>query len=111
MAQQQQQQQQQQLPQANISECQKIYKLSQERAADRFRQYVWVEGEQAYKTLIHTLKAISCEYFPDLVDANEATVLQSIRNTTAVHFKTGFTVTAKASTSREVEPDFSTTGV
>ena len=41
-----------------------------------------------------------------MVDANETAVLKSIRNTTAVHFKTGFTVTAKASTSREVEPDF-----
>ena len=34
-------------------------------------------------------------------------VLQSIWNTTALHFKTGFTVTSRASASREVDPDFS----
>ena len=40
------------------------------------------------------------------MDADETMVLQSIQNTATVHFKTGFTVTVKASTSREVEPDF-----
>ena len=43
-----QQQQQQQLPQAGISEAQKIYKLSQEQATHRFHEFVWVEGEEAY---------------------------------------------------------------
>ena len=42
------------------------------------------------------------------MDAEEDKVLQSIRRTDGHHFMTGFTVHARASTSRTYSPEFST---
>ena len=65
-------------------------------------------GRQAYINLIHTLKLTSLKLITDLLDADEEKVLQSIRRTDGHHFKTGFTVHARTSTSRTHDPEFST---
>ena len=65
-------------------------------------------GRQAYIDLIHTLKLTSLKLITDLMDTEEEKVLQSIHRTDGHHFKTGFTVHARASTSRTYDPEFST---
>ena len=113
MAQQQQQQQQQppqvdpQLPGPTAEEL-RDYKLGMERATAQFREQVQTSGRQAYIDLIHTLKITSLKLITDLMDAEEENVLQSIRRTDGHHFMTGFTVHARASTSRTHDPEFST---
>ena len=84
------------------------YKLGMERATAQFREQVQTTGRQAYIDLIHTLKLTSLKLITDLMDAEEEKVLQSIRRTDGHHFKTGFTVHARASTSRTYDPEFST---
>ena len=74
----------------------------------QFREQVQMTGRQAYIDLIHTLKLTSLKLITDLVDAEEDKVLQSIRRTDGHHFKTGFSVHARASTSRSYDPEFST---
>ena len=114
MAQQQQQQQQQQPPQVDsqlpgpTEEEPRDYKLGMERATAHFREQVQVTGRQAYIDLIHTLKITSLKLITDLMDAEEDKVLQSICRTDGHHFMTGFTVHARASTSRTHDPEFST---
>ena len=73
-----------------------------------FHEQVQVTGKQAYTDLIHTIKVTSCKFITDLMDAEEEKVLHSIRRTDGHHFKTGFTVHARASTSRTYSPEFST---
>ena len=115
MAQQQQQQQQQQPPQVDpqlpgpTAEELRDYKLGMERATAHFREQVQTAGRQAYIDLIHTLKITSLKLITDLMDAEEENVLQSIHRTDGHHFMTGFTVHARASTSRTYDPEFSTT--
>ena len=114
MAQQQQQQQQQQPPQVDpqlpgpTAEELRDYKLGMERATAQFHEQVQMSGRQAYIDLIHTLKITSLKLVTDLMDAEEEKVLQSIRRTDGHHFMTGFTVHARASTSRTHNPEFST---
>ena len=109
-----QQQQQQQPPQADpqlpgpTAEELRDYKLGMERATAQFREQVQMTGRQAYINLIHTLKITSLKLITDLMDADEEKVLQSIRRNDGHHFKTGFTVHARASTSRTYDPEFST---
>ena len=111
MAQQQQQQQppqvDPQLPGPTVEEL-RDYKLGMERATAQFREQVQMTGRQAYIDLIHTLKLTSLKLITDLMDAEEEKVLQSIRRTDGHHFMTGFTVHARASTSRSYDPEFST---
>ena len=73
-----------------------------------FREQVQVTGKQAYTDMIHTIKVTSCKLITDLMDAEEDKVLQSICRTDGHHFKTGFTIHARASTSRTHSPEFST---
>ena len=114
MAQQQQQQQQQQPPQVNpqlpgpTEEELRDYKLGMERATAQFREQVQITGWQAYIDLIHTLKITSLKLITDLMDAEEEKVLQLIHRTDGHHFTTGFTIHARASTSRTYDPEFST---
>ena len=109
-----QQQQQQQPPQVDpqlpgpTAEELRDYKLGMERATAQFREQVQMTGRQAYIDLIHTLKLTSLKLITDLMDAEEEKVLQSIRRTDGHHFKTGFSVHARASTSRSYDPEFST---
>ena len=109
-----QQQQQQQPPQVDpqlpgpTAEELRDYKLGMERATAQFREQVQMTGRQAYIDLIHTLKLTSLKLITDLVDAEEDKVLQSIHRTDGHHFKTGFSVHARASTSRSYDPEFST---
>ena len=84
------------------------YKLGMERATAHIREQVQVIGKQAYTDLIHTIKVTSCKLITDLMDTEEDKVLQSICRTDGHHFMTGFTVHARASTSRTYSPDFST---
>ena len=112
MAQQQQQQQQPpqvdpQLPGPTAEEL-RDYKLGMERATAQFHEQVQMTGRQAYIDLIHTLKLTSLKLITDLMDAEEEKVLQSICRTDGHHFKTGFTVHARASTSWTHDPEFST---
>ena len=74
----------------------------------QFREQVQITGRQAYIDLIHTLKITSLKLITDLMDAEEEKVLQSIRRTDGHHFMTGFTIHARASTSRTYDPEFST---
>ena len=109
-----QQQQQQQPPQVDpqlpgpTAEELRDYKLGMERATAQFREQVQMTGRQAYIDLIHTLKLTSLKLITDLMDAEEEKVLQSIRRTDGHHFKTGFSVHTRASTSRSYDPEFST---
>ena len=111
MAQQQQQQQppqvDPQLPGPTLEEL-RDYKLGMERATAQFHEQVQMTGRQAYIDLIHTLKLTSLKLITDLMDAEEEKVLQSICRTDGHHFKTGFTVHTRASTSRLYDPEFST---
>ena len=110
----QQQQQQQQPPQVDpqlsgpTAEELRDYKLGMEQATAQFREQVQMTGRQAYIDLIHTLKITSLKLITDLMDAEEEKVLQSIRRTDGHHFMTGFTIHARASTSRTHDPEFST---
>ena len=109
-----QQQQQQQPPQVNPQlpgptlEELRDYKLGMERATAHFHEQVQMTDRQAYIDLIHTLKLTSLKLIRDLMDAEEDKVLQSIHRTDGHHFKTGFTVHARASTSRSYDSEFST---
>ena len=106
-----QQQQQQKPPQVDpqlpgpTEEELRDYRL---RATAHFCEQVQVTGRQAYADLIHTLKITSLKLITDLMDAEEDKVLQSIRRTNGHHFRTGFTIHARASTSRTHDPEFST---
>ena len=110
----QQQQQQQQLPQVDpqlpgpTEEELRDYRLGMERATAHFREQVQITGRQAYTDLIHTLKITSLKLITDLMDAEEDKVLQLICRINGHHFTTGFTVHARASTSRTHDPEFST---
>ena len=84
------------------------YRLGMERATAHFHEQVQATGQQAYTDLIHTIKITSLKLITDLVDAEEDKVLQSIRRTDGHHFMTGFTIHARASTSRTHDPEFST---
>ena len=84
------------------------YKLGMERATAHFQEQIQVTGKQVYTDLIHTIKITSCKLITDLMDAEEDKVLQSIRRTYGHHFKTGFTIHARASMSRTHSLEFST---
>ena len=106
--------QQQQPPQVDLQlsspteEELRDYRLGMEQATAHFREQVQATGKQAYTDLIHIIKITSLKLITDLVDAEEDKVLQSIRRTDGHHFMTGFTVHARASTSRTHDPEFST---
>ena len=108
------QQQQQQPPQVDpqlpgpTEEKLRDYRLGMERATAHFHEQVQVTSRQAYTDLIHTLKITSLKLITDLMDPEEDKVLQSICRIDGHHFMTGFTVHARASTSRTHDPEFST---
>ena len=109
-------QQQQQPPQVDpqlpspTEEELRDYKLGMERATAQFHEQVQVTGKQAYTDLIHTIEITSCKLITDLMDAEEDKVLQLIHRTDGHHFKTGFTIHTRASTSRTHSPEFSMEG-
>ena len=109
MAQQQTTQVDPQLP-APTEEELRDYKLGMERATAQFCELVHVKGKQAYVDLIYTIKITSCKLITHLMDAEEEKVLQPIWRTNGHHFKTGFTIHTRASTSRTYSPDFSMEG-
>ena len=84
------------------------YRLGMERATAHFCEQVQATSKQAYTDLIHTIKITFLKLITDLVDVEEDKVLQSICRTDGHHFMTGFTVHARASTSRTHDPEFST---
>ena len=57
--------------------------------------------------LIHDLKITVCKFNSDLVEADEQVVLKSIKRHDGQHFKQGFVVKVRATSSREHHPDFS----
>ena len=58
----------------------------------KFKDTVHIEGENAYKEFITTLKEISLDFVDDLRDANMPTVLDSIKRKDGHHFKQDLTV-------------------
>ena len=79
-----------------------------DRLTSAFCEEVQVRGVNAYTKLIHDLKITICKYNSDLVEADEQAVLKSIKRHDGQHFKQGFMVKVRATSSREHHPDFST---
>ena len=84
------------------------YRVAMDRLTSAFREEVQVRGVNAYTKLIHDLKITICKYNSDLVGADEPLVLsKSIKRHDGQHFKQGFVVKVRATSSREHHPDFS----
>ena len=83
------------------------YGVTMDRLTSAFRKEVQVRGVNAYTKLIHDLKITICKYNSDLVEADEQVVLKSIKRHDGQHFKQGFVVKVRATSSREHHPDFS----
>ena len=83
------------------------YRFAMDRLTSSFREEVQVRGVNAYTKLIHDLKITICKYNSDLVEADEQAVLKSIKRHDGQHFKQGFMVKVRATSSREYHPDFS----
>ena len=83
------------------------YRVAMDRLTSAFREEVQVRGVNAYTKLIHDLKITVCKYNSDLVEADEQAVLKSIKRHDGQHFKQGFVVKVRATSSREHHPDFS----
>ena len=82
------------------------YRVTMDRLTSAFREEVQVRGVNAYTNLIHDLKITVCKYNSDL-EADEQVVLKSIKRHEGQHFKQGFVVKVRATSSREHHPDFS----
>ena len=83
------------------------YRVQMDRLTSAFCEEVQVRGINAYTKLIHGLKLIVCKHNSDLVEAYKMEVLKSIKRPDGHHFKHGFTVKVRATSSREYHPDFS----
>ena len=83
------------------------YRVAMDRLTSTFREEVQVRGVNAYTKLIHDLKITICKFNSDLVEADEQVVLKSIKRHDGQHFKQGFVVKVRATSSREHHPDFS----
>ena len=82
------------------------YRVTMDRLTSTFREEVQVRGVNAYTKLIHDLKITICKYNSDLVEADEQVVLKSIKRHDGQHFKQGFMVKVRATSSRKHHPDF-----
>ena len=82
------------------------YRVAMDRLTSTFCEEVQVRGVNAYTKLIHDLKITVCKYNSDLVEADEQAVLKSIKRHDGQHFKQGFMVKVRATSSREHHPDF-----
>ena len=82
------------------------YRVTMDRLTSTFREEVQVRGVNAYTKLIHDLKITICKFNSDLVEADEQAVLKSIKRHDGQHFKHGFVVKVRATSSREHHPDF-----
>ena len=83
------------------------YRVAMDRLTSTFREEVQVRGVNTYTKLIHDLKITVCKFNSDLVEADEQAVLKSIKRHDGQHFKEGFMVKVRATSSREHHPDFS----
>ena len=83
------------------------YRVKMDRLVSAFREEVQVRGVNAYTKLIHESKITVSKFNADLVEADQQTVLKSIKRHDGQHFKQGFVVKVKATASREHHPDFS----
>ena len=83
------------------------YRVAMDRLTSAFCEEVQVRGVNAYTKLIHDLKITICKYNSDLVEADEQAVLKSMKRHDGQHFKQGFMVKVRATSSREHHPDFS----
>ena len=83
------------------------YRVAMDRLTSTFHEEVQVRGVNAYTKLIHDLKITVCKFNSDLVEADEQVVLKSIKRHDGQHFKQGFVVKVRATSSREHHPDFS----
>ena len=83
------------------------YRVTMDRLTSAFCKEVQVRGVNAYTKLIDDLKITICKYNSDLVEADEQAVLKSIKRHDGQHFKQGFVVKVRATSSREHHPDFS----
>ena len=83
------------------------YRVTMDRLTSTFRKEVQVRGVNTYTKLIHDLKITICKYNSNLVEADERAVLKSIKRHDGQHFKQGFVVKVRATSSREHHPDFS----
>ena len=83
------------------------YRVAMDRLTSAFCEEVQVRGVNAYTKLIHDLKITICKYNSELVEADEQAVLKSIKRHDGQHFKQGFVVKVRATSSREHHPDFS----
>ena len=83
------------------------YRVKMDRLTSAFYKEVQVRGVNTYTKLIHDLKITVCKYNSDLVEADEQAVLKSIKRHDGQHFKQGFMVKVRATSSREHHPDFS----
>ena len=84
------------------------YRVAMDRLTSTFCEEVQVRGVNAYTKLIHDLKITVCKFNSDLVEVDEQAVLKSIKRHDGQHFKQGFVVKVRATSSREHHPDFST---
>ena len=82
------------------------YRITMDRLTSAFHEEVQVRGVNAYTKLIHDLKITICKYNSDLVEADKQVVLNSIKRHDSQHFKQGFVVKVRATSSREHHPDF-----
>ena len=82
------------------------YRVAMDRLTSAFCEEVQVRGVNAYTKLIHDLKITICKYNSDLVEADKQAVLKSIKRHDGQHFKQGFVVKVRATSSREHHPDF-----
>ena len=83
------------------------YRVAMDRLTSAFHEEVQVRGVNAYTKLIRDLKITICKFNSDLVEADEQAVLKSIKRHDGQHFKQGFVVKVRATSSREHHPDFS----
>ena len=82
------------------------YRVTMERLTSTFHENVQVHDQGAYAKLIHDLKVTVSKFHKDLVEADEWKVMQSIRRCDGQHFKQGFVVKVRSTTSREQHPEF-----
>ena len=82
------------------------YRVTMDRLTSAFHEEVQVRGVNAYTKLIHDLKITICKYNSDLVKADKQAVLKSIKTHDGQHFKQGFVVKVRATSSRKHHPDF-----
>ena len=82
------------------------YRVTMERLTSKFHEQVQVYGQAAYAKLIQDIKVTVSKFHKDLVEADEWKVMQSIRRRDGQHFKQGFVVKVRSTTSREQHLEF-----